>query len=310
VSVLVPVLDGAATLPELLAALRAQQAPWPFEIVAVDSGSRDESVALLERGGDRLLRIPRADFGHGRSRNLGIAACRGELVALLVQDALPADSDWLARLVSPFETDPRLAGTFAQQLPRPGASRLTRHHLSGWVAAGSLPRSSEIADPKSFEALSPVEKLLLCAFDDVSSCIRRSVWERIPFPDVPIAEDLAWAREVLLAGHRIDFVPEARVFHSHERGFAHELARTRATHRELARLFALRTIPDRRSLLLSMASTLSLHRRLLRDEAKEGGLRALLGAAPRALSLAVALPLGQYLGGRDAAPGRTPGDPR
>jgi rhamnosyltransferase len=292
VSVLLVTRDGAATLGETLAAIRAQRTELPFEVVAIDSGSTDGTLELLARGADRLLEIAPREFDHGTTRNAGIAACRGELVALLVQDALPASDDWLESLTAPLRSDPLLAGTCARQLPRPAASAVTRHYLAGWAASAAEPRAMEVRDAPAWSALSPAERLALCTFDDVCSCIRRSVWERFPFRPTEIAEDVEWAREVLLAGWRLAYVPQARVVHSHERSAGHELRRTRAVHRRLGALLGLRTIPTARHLLRALASTLPLHARLAWR--RPAGL-------PRALALAVAFPLGQYLGGREAA---------
>ena len=292
VSVLLVTRDGAATLGETLAAIRGQRTAFPFEIVAIDSGSTDGTAELLARGADRLLEIDPGDFNHGTTRNAGVAACRGELVALLVQDALPAGDDWLENLTAPLRDDPRLAGTCARQLPRPAASAVTRHYLAGWAAAAAEPRVMEVRDARAWSDLAPAERLALCTFDDVCSCIRRSVWERLPFRATAIAEDVEWARDALLAGWRLAYVPQASVVHSHERSARHELRRTRATHRRLGDLFGLRTVPTARHLLRAFAATVPLHARLAWRRP---------AALPRALALAVAWPLGQYLGGREAA---------
>lgn len=291
-SVLLVTRDGAATLRETLAAIRGQRTDFPFEVVAIDSGSTDGTVELLARGADRLLEIAPRDFDHGATRNAGVAACRGDLVALLVQDALPVGDDWLGSLTEPLRRDPRLAGTCARQLPRPAASAVTRHYLARWAAAAAEPRTMEVRDAQAWNAFAPAERLALCTFDDVCSCIRRSVWERLPFRPTAIAEDVAWARDALLAGWRLAYVPQARVVHSHERSARHELRRTRATHRRLGSLLGLRTIPTAGHLLRACAATVPLHARLAWRQP---------AALPRALALAVAWPLGQYLGGREAA---------
>jgi len=295
VSIVVPTLDGAASLPALLHAIDAQEGVDRPEVVAVDSGSDDGTLELLESRVDRLLQVAPDDFDHGLTRNLGVEASTGELVVLLVQDAVPADSDWLASLTAPFAGSPRLAGAFARQLPRPDASRITRRALDRWVASRPEGRTAEVADERAFEALEPAERHLLCAFDNVCSCLRRSVWLEHPFRAAPIAEDLEWAREVLLAGHSLRYVPEARVVHSHERSLSHELRRTRLVHQRLAELFALRTIPSLPALTRAWAVTVLDHWRCLRRP----GPRELA----RALGLAVVWPLGQYLGGRSALGG-------
>ncbi len=290
VSIVIPTRNGISTLPALLDRLAGQRVDAAVEVIAVDSASTDGTAALLRDRVDRLIAIEAAGFDHGLTRNLGIEAASGDLVVLTVQDALPADDRWLAALIAPLRADPRLAGTFARQRPRPDASALTRQSLARWVAAGETPRVVFL-DRAAFARLSPRERLDRCAFDNVCSCIRRSVWLAHPFRATPIAEDLEWAKTVLLAGHALAFVPDAVVVHSHERGAREEFTRTREVHRRLRALFGLRTIPSLPALGRAVASSLARHVRCRRED---GGRMPLA----RAVGLAVAWPLGQYLGGR------------
>ena len=80
---------------------------------------------------------------------------------------------------------------------------------------------------------------------------------------------------------------------------AYELRRTYAVHQRLASLFGLTTIPDARALARAVATTLPLHLRLAVRERK-----GRLSAVARGAGLAVALPLGQYLGARSEREGR------
>lgn len=286
ISVVIPTKNGAATLPALLEALGRQTIEVPVEIVAVDSGSTDDTVAILERHAATVVPIAPDAFNHGTTRNLGVQHARGSLVVLMVQDAIPRDTRWLAALVSPFADRPTLAGTFARQVPRDDASPLTRWALSQWRGASETPRVVSVADAPALDALDPFAQLETCTFDNVCSCIRRSIWERFPFQPTTIAEDVVWARAVLSAGYELAYVPDAVVVHSHERSARYEFARTYVLHRRLHQLFGLRTIPSARSLAISIASTLRAH---LRHECSR-----------RSLALAVAWPLGQYLGALSA----------
>src|SRR5436190_3774999 len=101
--------------------------------------------------------------------------------------------------------DPQIAGTFARQQPRFGASAITRRYLEGWVAARPGGRTTAF-DRNAYEALAPSERLDRCAFDHVCAAVRRSAWLRHPYRSTPIGEDLEWAREVLLAGYRLAYV--------------------------------------------------------------------------------------------------------
>ena len=312
VSVLLLTRNGIGTLPRVLESVRSQTTSFPIEIVAVDSGSDDGTVELLRGQADRLIEIRADEFNHGTTRNLGVEACRAPLVVLLVQDAEPASADWLARLVEPLMADEQagrtsgggrpLAGTYARQVPRPDASAVVREHLQRYLATGPTPRRQSIAGQAEFEALPPAGRLAACTFDNVCSCIRREAWERHPFRSAPIAEDLAWARDVMLAGYDLAFVPEAAVVHSHERPAGYELRRTYLVHQQLRRLFGLAAIPTRAHLARSVALSALGHIRWTLGG--PGGAGAKLTSLPRALALSVAMPLGQYLGARSADTGR------
>jgi rhamnosyltransferase len=291
VSVVVPTKNGMATLPALIDRLRSEPATTPLEIVAVDSGSTDGTLTLLETRADRVISIPAATFDHGLSRNLGIAAATAPLVVLLVQDALPASDDWLERLIDPLLSNPRVAGSWARQAPRPDANPIVRHYMESGQVTSVRARTNRLAGEAELAALSPEERLARCTFDNVCSCIRRSAWALHPFASMPIAEDLAWAREVLLAGFELAYVPDAVVTHSHDRTAHYEYARTRTLHRQLADLFGVTTIPSTRHLWRAIVSSAALHRRLQRRHG---------GDAVHALALAVAWPLGQFAGARDA----------
>lgn len=301
VSIVVPTCDGARTLPALLDGIAIQQTSFRFETIAVDSGSTDGSVELLQHRVSRLVRVDRAAFDHGLTRNLGVEAACGELVVLIVQDALPASSRWLQALVAPLVADTTLAGTYARQVARPDASALTRFQLERWLAASPVPRPAQRLTADAFARLTPIERFHACVFDNVCSCIRRSVWKVHPFRPVPMAEDLAWARDVLFAGHGLAYVREAVVIHSHERSAWHEFSRTRLLHARLAELFDLRLVPDLPGLLRAIAASTVTHLRV----AEWSRPRALA----RALALAIAWPLGQYLGGRGARPFDPRGEP-
>jgi rhamnosyltransferase len=312
ISVLLLTRNGAATLPRVLASLRAQAAQFPFELVAVDSGSTDGTTGLLRHSADRLIEIRESAFNHATTRNVGVEACKAPLVVLIVQDAEPVSADWLTRLAAPLMADDSasrsaggarpLAGTYARQIPRSDASAVVCAYLLRYSATDSIPRRQTIADQAAFDALSPAERLAACTFDNVCSCIRREVWERHPFRPTPIAEDLAWAKDVMLAGYDLAYAPGAAVVHSHERPAGYELRRTYLVHQQLRRLFGLATIPGRVHLARAVAASAVTHTRWTLGGHGSAGAR--LSRLPRALALAVAMPLGQYLGARSADTGR------
>ena len=301
ISIVILTCNGLGTLPAVLSALEAQETSRRVETVAIDSGSTDGTVEFLRSRVDRLVEIPPDSFNHGATRNAAIGHSAGSFVVLLVQDAVPESPRWLENLVAPLLADDTLAGSCARQRPRPEASAITRYYLEQWLAASPTPRVSYVASPEAFDRLAPADRFAACVFDNVCSCVRRSVWVRHPFRTARIAEDLEWAREVLLAGYGLAYVPDAVVVHSHDRPARYELMRTYLVHQRLRALFGLGTIPDAPGLLRAWASTVPLHLRCAANGSR-------FGPSPRALwravALAFAFPLGQYLGVRSTDTGR------
>jgi rhamnosyltransferase len=297
--------NGGSGLRELVAALVRQRTDFAYEVLAVDSGSTDGTAEWLEQSPAvaRVIRISSNQFNHGTTRNLGIEQARGEFAVLIVQDALPTADDWLARLVAPLRRDPRVAGAFCRQRPRADARAITVRYLERWSGASPEPRRVSFDSSRALDALDPDAQLQACTFDNVCSCLRRSVWQQIPFLPTVIAEDLEWARRVLQANYTIEYVADAAVVHSHDRSPGYELARTYLLHHRLFELFGLRTIPRASDLARAIASSARLHLQCERTARAAGQ-----GAAGRwrALGLAVAWPLGQYLGGLAASKGYKP----
>lgn len=225
VSVVIPTLNAGGRLARLMEALKGQQIPGDIEIIVVDSGSKDNTLEVARAAGARVLTIPHHQFNHGWARNQAIQLSKGELVALTVQDALPTDEYWLARLLAPLLERAEAAGSYGLQVAPPAAGLLARARSALWCEARSSCVVKSLDTPDKFLEFSHRQRLELIEFDNVTSCIKRKVWEEIPFPKRNYGEDIAWAKEVLMRGHQIVFVPTAKVWHCHERGWLYELRR-------------------------------------------------------------------------------------
>ncbi len=98
VSVVIPNWNGYRWLPDCLRSLRGQTLA-PLEVIVVDNGSSDGSLAYLrdEHPDVRLLELGR-NTGFAVAANRGLEAARAEFVALLNTDVV-LDPDWLERVV-------------------------------------------------------------------------------------------------------------------------------------------------------------------------------------------------------------------
>ena len=218
VSAILPTLNGARTLPALLRSLAPRRGLELAEIVAIDSGSCDGTRDLLTEAGARVLDLGGVPFGHGSARNRAAAVATGEVLLLLTQDVEPIGDGWLAALLAPL-VETRVAGVFGRQVPRdasPEEAFLARINYAG------RPRRLAGADVAAF---GPGTILFSNAF----GAVRRSVWERVPFPDIVMSEDQAWARAVLggAAGTAFEIVyePRAEAYHGHRFGLARAFRR-------------------------------------------------------------------------------------
>jgi glycosyltransferase involved in cell wall biosynthesis len=107
VSVVIPCLDAAATLPVQLAALAAQRYDGDWEVVVADNGSRDGSRELALSFADRLPTLRVVDAGDRRgqahARNAGAAAARGDALLFVDADDEVAPG-WLAAMAAALAT--------------------------------------------------------------------------------------------------------------------------------------------------------------------------------------------------------------
>jgi GT2 family glycosyltransferase len=100
-SVVIPAKDRARELQACLEALFASRHEG-FEVVVVDDGSRDETAAVAERRGCRVVRHG-ACRGAAAARNTGARAARGEILLFLDSDVL-VDRGLLAEVDRAFES--------------------------------------------------------------------------------------------------------------------------------------------------------------------------------------------------------------
>lgn len=101
ISIVVPVLNEAASLPQLLAAI-AGQTMTVREVIVVDAGSTDDSVDIVERWGrrseelgcERYRVITNPGGLPGANRNRGVTVAAGEWIAFLDAGIEP-EPDWI-----------------------------------------------------------------------------------------------------------------------------------------------------------------------------------------------------------------------
>jgi len=169
-----------------------------FEIILVDSGSDDATVAIARHYPVKILTIEPADFTFGRSLNLGCSQAQGEFIIIASAHVYPVYPDWAEQLLRPF-ADPRVALVYGKQRGN-ALSRFSEEQvLSKWFPDASVPQ----------------QRYPFC--NNANAAIRRSLWLQHPYDEIlPGLEDLAWASWAIGQGLHLAYSAEAEVIHVHE----------------------------------------------------------------------------------------------
>lgn len=230
-SIIIPTLNGGPFLIKCVNSILSQSVIVDSEIIIIDSESTDGSIQkccdLIEKKAikHKIISIKQKDFNHGSSRNLAIKHSCGEIVVLLTQDAIPYNSLWLSNLIMNFEADSQIVGVFGRHKAHKNhpyiIQRDIENHFS-FMEQTPIRLIDDIDEYNRDETL----RQKLHFFSNNNSAIRRSTWEKIPFPPVGFGEDQTWAKIVLEMGFKTFYCKDSVVYHSHYYGIAETFKRT------------------------------------------------------------------------------------
>ena len=214
VSVIVPARDAAPTIARTLEAVTGQDLAGAFEVLLVDDGSTDETLAIAERWAPRI-RVIRSEVsrGPGAARNLGADQARAPVLAFTDSDCFPTPG-WLTAGVRAINDGADLV----QGAVRPDPS-VPRTPFDRTVVverdAGLYPTANIFVRRELFTSLGGFRDWLL---EHEQRIGRR----RYAPPDrrrartarTPIGEDTLFAWGGRRRGARTAFAPEALVHHA------------------------------------------------------------------------------------------------
>jgi GT2 family glycosyltransferase len=212
-TVVIPNWNGLAHLPECIDALRAQTF-GDFQVVVVDNGSTDDSVAWLRHNASGVRVVQRPDnggFAAAVNAGIRIAAPGCEFIALLNNDTA-VDPRWLDELVSALDTsDYDFAAALMVFYDSPDVVNAAGDDFR---IGGFVGRNRGLFRPVSgFGA--PVRVLGACAG---AALYRRRLFGEVGLFDEDfflIHEDTDFNLRALIAGKKCVYVPSAIVRHKH-----------------------------------------------------------------------------------------------
>ncbi len=167
ISIIIPVLDEAASIAEVLRGLRTFRERG-HEVIVVDGGSRDDTVALARPLADRVIEAP---SGRARQMNAGAAAAHGTILLFLHADSfLPDGADRL--IIDSVGAKPQAWGRFDVRLSGTHYMFRVIERLMNWRS-----------------------RLTGIATGDQGIFITRRLFEEVGgFPEIPLMEDIALSR--------------------------------------------------------------------------------------------------------------------
>jgi GT2 family glycosyltransferase len=219
ISIVLSVRNNAADLRALLPRVLEQQADGRIELIAIDSGSTDDTTVVLHEFDATVIAITPGAFARGLAHNLACRYAEGAVLVFVNPRAAPADNQWLSNLVAPLAGDATLAGVCSRVLPGPDADLLSHRDAAGDPCASPERSVRRISDWPAYWQLSPTELRRFLNFHTLSAAIRPQALQRIPFREASLlgeAEDVFWAKEVLEAGWRIQHEPASVVRYANE----------------------------------------------------------------------------------------------
>jgi len=103
VSIIVPTFNSSRSIEECLESIKTQEYPADkLEIIIIDAGSDDSTIDIVSRiGVDKVLSNPLKTGEAGKA--VGIENASGEIIALIDSDNILDGSDWMRKMVAPFE---------------------------------------------------------------------------------------------------------------------------------------------------------------------------------------------------------------
>jgi GT2 family glycosyltransferase len=209
--------NGLADTRALLGTLRRCRAPegWTLEVLVVDNGSKDGSVAALaaEFPEVELLALPEnRRYAGGNNAGLTYALKRGADAVMLLNNDTEADPALCEKLVLALEQHPGAGAATPLIYFGPPSARI-------WYAGGHCVPALGFAGHRGLRTLDRGQYREVETTGYLTGCCvlaSREVWEKVGLLDERYfiyAEDADWSLRARAAGYSLLFVPTARLWH-------------------------------------------------------------------------------------------------
>lgn len=197
ISIIVRAYNEEKHLSKLFEKLK-RQTVQNFEVILVDSGSTDQTVAIAQEYEATVMHIQKEEFSFGRALNIGCNAANAQILLFASAHVYPEFDNWLETMLGEFK-DNTIGLVYGRQ--RAGE---TNKFSEGVLLKNWFPDVTERHQDSAF-----------C--NNANCSIRKSIWEKTPYDEVLTGlEDLAWAKVIKTQGWGLTYNHEASIIHIHE----------------------------------------------------------------------------------------------
>lgn len=218
VVVIIPVYHPDIKFNSLLRMLKKQEDIY-FDVYIVNSGSDKAQYATdLEGLSYTMIDIDPSTFNHGATRRRAAETCdKYAFLIYMTQDAVLADRHSLFNLLKAFN-DKEVGCAYGRQLPSPDAGIMAAH-----ARLFNYPVKSQVKQLSDKQRLG----IKTVFISDTFAAYRSSALFAIGnFPEhVILSEDTYVAAKMVLAGWKVAYCADAKVYHSHNYTIIQEFRR-------------------------------------------------------------------------------------
>jgi rhamnosyltransferase len=206
ISIIIPTYNAENYLPTLLEKIKNQSIK-EYELIIIDSSSKDKTVEIAKEFTDNVIVIPQSEFDHGGTRTKAVQLAKGEIVVFLTQDALPYDDYSIENIIKIFDNK-KVGATYGRQLSYEDTNFFGKHLREFNYPDITLIRTKD--DIKKYG-------IKTAFLSDSFAAYRKSALESIGWfkSDLILGEDTYAGANMILAGYSLVYRSEAKVYHSH-----------------------------------------------------------------------------------------------
>ena len=204
VSIVVRCLNENANL-KILIPIILEQSYDDFELIFVDSGSKDGSLDTIQTflnslDNVKLAHIKKEEFTFGKSLNLGFDIAEGEIIVSLSAHCFPTSNEWLQNIIKPF-LDNNIGIVFGKQSPHKNTRFSEASVQEKWFSGKSMIK----------------EDIFL---NNGNAAYRKSLWEEIKFDETLTGlEDINFGLYAKSKGWQLYYSNESDVQHLHNENY-------------------------------------------------------------------------------------------